>query len=162
MPTTGRPELSSPRGPSGRRTADDRPRSEAAPRTERRDLATSHRLDAREPESFEPPCLTCDERPYRYALETDDAQTGWGGREARNEQSPVSGGVGQLPAVSQVRRVADGDQQPVIAEEPGDRLAPGLGAWRVQQLMSSVEKLLRSCLDIGHLELDAGLRPREI
>jgi len=67
-----------------------------------------------------------------------------------------------VPGLAQVRRVGDGDEQPVIAEEAGDRLTPGLGARSMQQLMSGFDELLGSCFDVGHLELDAGLWPREV
>jgi pimeloyl-ACP methyl ester carboxylesterase len=58
--------------------------------------------------------------------------------------------------------MADGDEQPVIAQKAGDRLAPGLRARLMQQLPSASDELLCSCRDVGHLELDAGLWPREI
>jgi hypothetical protein len=49
-----------------------------------------------------------------------------------------SGVVGQVPAVTQVGRVTDGDEQPVLPQQADDCLAPGLGARLMQQLMSAL------------------------
>jgi hypothetical protein len=67
-----------------------------------------------------------------------------------------------VPTYAQVGGVADGDEQSLFAQKAGDRLAPGLGARRMEQLVTAFDELLRSRRDVAHLELDARLWPPEI
>jgi hypothetical protein len=54
--------------------------------------------------------------------------------------------------------VTDGDDQPVIAQQARDRLAPGLGGGLVQQPMPALGKLLGECVvPLATLEVDAEL-----
>jgi hypothetical protein len=53
-------------------------------------------------------------------------------------------------ALGQVGRVAHGDEQPVNAQKAGDRLAPGLSARLMQQMMSALDQVLCGCRNVGH------------